>query len=112
MTSYPTARKKMGGRPYVVTTGRSNTEPEPRHGAPQKDTALAWLMPTKTATQRMTLAHSLLNLWGSPRWLSMQGYSRPTTAVKTKERGQRQDPPTQSATSATWRLLAKYTNQS
>lgn len=41
-------------------------------------------MPTKTATQRMTLAHSLLNLWGSPRWLSMQGYSRPTTAGKTR----------------------------
>lgn len=47
-----------------------------------KDTALAWLMPTKTAMQRMTLAHSRLNLWGSPRWLSMQGYSRPTTAAR------------------------------
>lgn len=45
-----------------------------------KDTALAWLMPTKTATQRMTLDHSLLNLWGSPRRWSMQGYSSPITA--------------------------------
>lgn len=48
----------------------------------RKDTALAWLMPTNTAMHLMTLAHSLLNLWGSPRWLSMQGYSRPTTAAE------------------------------
>lgn len=39
-------------------------------------------MPTNTAMQRMTLAHSRLNLWGSPRWLSMQGYSSPTTAAR------------------------------
>ncbi len=45
-----------------------------------KDTALAWLMPTKTAMQRITLAHSRLNLCGSPRWWSKQGYKRPTTA--------------------------------
>lgn len=46
-----------------------------------KDTTLAWLMPTNTATHLMTLAHSLLNLCGSPKWLSRQGYRRPTTAV-------------------------------
>lgn len=47
-----------------------------------EDTTLAWLMPTNTAMHLMTLAHSLLNLWGSPRWLSRQGYSRPTTAAR------------------------------
>lgn len=49
-----------------------------------KDTALAWLMPTNTAMQRMTLAHSRLNLCGSPRWLSRYGYNKPTTAAETK----------------------------
>lgn len=39
-------------------------------------------MPTKTAMHLITLAHSLLNLCGSPKWLSRQGYSRPTTAAK------------------------------
>ncbi len=50
-----------------------------------KDTALAWLMPTKTAMQRITLAHSRLNLCGSPRWWSKQGYKRPTTAEERKK---------------------------
>lgn len=48
----------------------------------RKDTTLAWLMPTNTAMHLITLAHSLLNLCGSPKWLSRQGYSRPTTAVE------------------------------
>lgn len=49
-----------------------------------KDTALAWLMPTNTATQRITLDHSLLNLCGSPRRRSMQGYKSPMMAVEEK----------------------------
>lgn len=32
-----------------------------------KDTALAWLIPTNTATHRMTLLHSLLYLNSSPK---------------------------------------------
>ena len=51
-----------------------------------EDTALAWLMPTNTAMQRITLAHSLLNLCGSPSWLSKHGYNRPTTAGETEIR--------------------------
>lgn len=47
----------------------------------EKDTALAWFIPTKTATHRITLDHSLLNLCGSPRCRSMQGYNNPITAV-------------------------------
>ena len=43
-----------------------------------KDTALAWLMPTNTATQRITLDHSRLYLSGSSRWLSRMGYISPT----------------------------------
>lgn len=50
----------------------------------EKDTALAWFMPTKTATQRMTLDHSLLSLWGSPRRRSIQGYSKPISAEQTR----------------------------
>lgn len=50
----------------------------------QKDTALAWLIPTNTATHRITLDHSRLNLWGSPSLLSMQGYSTPIMAVEDK----------------------------
>lgn len=50
-----------------------------------KDTTLAWLMPTNTAMHLITLAHSLLNLCGSPKWLSRQGYSRPTTAEEQKQ---------------------------
>lgn len=49
-----------------------------------EDTALAWLMPTNTATQRITLDHSLLNLCGSPRRRSMQGYKSPMTAAEGK----------------------------
>lgn len=49
-----------------------------------KDTALAWLMPTNTATQRITLDHSRLNLCGSPSRLSMHGYNRPISAEETK----------------------------
>lgn len=48
-----------------------------------KDTALAWFMPTNTATQRMTLDHSLFSLCGSPRWLSIHGYSKPINAEQT-----------------------------
>lgn len=50
----------------------------------EKDTALAWFMPTKTATQRITLDHSLLSLCGSPRRWSIQGYSKPINAEKTR----------------------------
>lgn len=46
----------------------------------EKDTALAWLMPTNTATQRITLDHSRFSLWGSPKSLSIHGYSRPIKA--------------------------------
>lgn len=58
--------------------------PEPLGLTPSdlKDTALAWLMPTNTATQRITLDHSRLNLCGSPRRRSMQGYSRPIIAAR------------------------------
>lgn len=51
-----------------------------------EDTALAWFIPTKTATHRITLDHSLLNLCGSPRCLSMHGYNNPIAAVKTGKR--------------------------
>lgn len=61
------------------------------HKAPKlKDTALAWLMPTKTATQRITLDHSRLNLCGSPRRLSMQGYNSPIIAAGGKGRKSKQ----------------------
>lgn len=62
-----------------------------------KDTTLAWLMPTNTATHLMTLAHSLLNLCGSPKWLSRQGYRRPTTAEREEQR---------------WRVKISYLNYS
>lgn len=39
-------------------------------------------MPTNTATQRITLDHSLLNLCGSPRRWSMQGYKSPMKAAE------------------------------
>lgn len=51
-----------------------------------KDTALAWLIPTNTATQRITLDHSRLNLCGSPRRLSMQGYNSPIIAARGEKR--------------------------
>jgi len=47
-----------------------------------KDTALAWLMPTKTAIHRMTLDHSCLWPRFSPRRWSRYGYSRPMTAAQ------------------------------
>ena len=49
----------------------------------KKDTALAWLMPTKTATQRMTLDHSPLWLdTVSPRRRSQNGYNKPIATEK------------------------------
>lgn len=67
--------------PYQVCSRHEN----PGDVSVEKDTALAWFMPTKTATQRITLDHSLLNLCGSPRCLSMQGYNNPMAAAKAKQ---------------------------
>ena len=49
----------------------------------EKDTALAWFIPTNTATHLMTELHSLLQHSSSPSFSSKQGYSSPITAEKT-----------------------------
>lgn len=42
-------------------------------------------MPTKTATQRITLDHSRFSLWGSPNRLSIHGYSNPIRAERERK---------------------------